>query len=74
MAEIPLFVANTIVDPKSYANEDHLHSAFTWLRQNAPVAIAEPDNFDPFWAVTKHADILEVSRNNTLFHNGDRQT
>jgi cytochrome P450 len=74
MSEIPLFVANTIVDPKAYANDRHLHSAFAWLRKEMPLAVAEPDGFDPFWAVTKHADILEVSKNNSLFHNGDRQT
>ncbi|MEY3260099.1 MAG: hypothetical protein RIT46_928, partial [Pseudomonadota bacterium] len=26
----------------------------------------------PFWVVTRHADILEVERQNDLFHNGDR--
>jgi hypothetical protein len=27
---------------------------------------------DPFWVVTRHEDILEISRQNSLFHNGDR--
>jgi cytochrome P450 len=27
---------------------------------------------DPFWVVTRHEDILEISRQNDLFHNGDR--
>src|SRR5581483_7757999 len=34
----------------------------------------KPEGYDPFWVVTRHADILEVSRNNALFHNGDRST
>ena len=34
--------------------------------------MAQPDGFDPFWVVTRHADILEVERQNDLFHNGDR--
>jgi cytochrome P450 len=39
-----------------------------------PLAVAQPEGFDPFWVVTKHADILEVERQNELFHNGDRAT
>ncbi|HEX5776948.1 MAG TPA: cytochrome P450 [Caulobacteraceae bacterium] len=61
------------IDPKSYA-DDSVHDAFRWLRANNPLGRAELEDFDPFWMVTKHADILEVSRNNDLFHNGDLQT
>jgi cytochrome P450 len=39
-----------------------------------PLEVAQPENFDPFWVVTRHADILEVERQNELFHNGDRAT
>jgi cytochrome P450 len=39
-----------------------------------PMEQAQPDGFDPFWVVVKHADILEVERQNDLFHNGDRAT
>ena len=61
------------IDPKNYA-DDSIHDAFRWLRANNPLGRAEVEDFDPFWIVTKHADILEVSRNNDLFHNGDLQT
>lgn len=38
------------------------HEAFSWLRANAPVyRHPEPDG-PGFWAVTKHADIVAVSR------------
>lgn len=70
---IPQDVAETIVDPRAYA-DDRIHEAYRWLRNNNPLGIARPQGFDPFWVVTKHADILEVSRQNDLFHNGDRQT
>jgi cytochrome P450 len=39
-----------------------------------PLDVAQPEGFDPFWVVTRHADILEVERQNELFHNGDRAT
>jgi hypothetical protein len=71
---IPQDVANTIVDPKAYADGTRIDDAFTWLRREAPLAVAQPEGFDPFWVVTRHADIQEVEKQNELFHNGDRAT
>jgi cytochrome P450 len=71
---IPQEIAGTIVDPKAYANGKLVDDAFTFLRREMPLAVAQPQGFDPFWVVTKHADILEVERQNELFHNGDRAT
>ena len=71
---VPAEVAETIADPKAYADEKRLHNAFTWLRREMPVGLVELEGYDPFWAVTKHADILNVERQNDLFHNGDRPT
>ena len=67
-------IANTIVSPKAYADWDLSHGAFAELRKSAPLDVAEPDGFDPFWVVTKHEDIQTVERQNELFHNGDRAT
>jgi cytochrome P450 len=64
---LPQDVAAALVDPKAYGEWDGLHEKFTWARENAPLAVAETGNFDPFWAVTRHADIMEVSRNNARF-------
>ncbi|WP_374574414.1 cytochrome P450 [Phenylobacterium sp.] len=71
---IPQDVAETIVDPKAYGAGKPVDEAFAWLRREAPLAQAQPEGFDPFWVVTRHADILEVERQNELFHNGDRST
>lgn len=71
---IPQDVANTIVDPTAYADGRRIDEAFTWLRREAPLAQAQPEGFDPFWVVTRHADIQLVERQNELFHNGDRST
>lgn len=67
-------IANTIVDPRAYADGDRVDQAFTQLRKEQPLDVAQPEGFDPFWVVTRHADILEVERQNELFHNGDRST
>jgi cytochrome P450 len=71
---IPLDVAATVISPKAYAEDTGLHEAFRWLRANMPLAKAEIEGINPFWVVTRHADILEISRQNSLFHSGDMAT
>src|SRR5437764_1999508 len=73
-ARIPDEIAWTLVDPTAYAGP-RIHDTYKWLRTNNPLGIADlAGHYDPFWVVTKHADILEVSRQNALFHSGDRST
>jgi len=59
-------VAETVVDPKAYA-DGRIHEAFRWLRREAPFAKLAPTEYDPFWAVTRHADIMEVELKTDLF-------
>jgi len=70
---IPEEHAWPLVTPQAYATSQ-IHDTYKWLRANYPLGRAELEGYDPFWVVTKHADILEISRQNALFHNGDRQT
>jgi len=70
---VPKDIAETLVDAPSYA-DNRIHDAYAWLRANRPLAVARPEGYDPFWVVTRHADILEISRQNDLFHSGDRAT
>jgi cytochrome P450 len=71
---IPEDVAASVVDPKAYSDGRRIDEAFKWLRREAPLAVAQPEGFDPFWVVTRHADLLTIERQNDLFHNGDRST
>lgn len=71
---LPAEIAAALVNSKAYAEWDDLHKKFAWARANMPLGIAENDQFSPFWAVTRHADILEVSRNNALFSSAVRST
>lgn len=68
---IPQAQAQTLVTPGAYA-DGTIHETYRWLRKNEPLGVAEVEGVDPFWVVTRHADILEISRQNDLFHNGDR--
>jgi cytochrome P450 len=68
---IPADRALSLLTPGDYA-DGTIHETYKWLRQNEPLGVAEVAGVDPFWTVTRHADILEISRQNDLFHNGDR--
>jgi len=68
---IPKDVADVLAQPAAYA-DGRIHQAYKWLRANEPLGVADIAGVDPFWAVTRHADILDISRQNDLFHNGDR--
>ncbi len=71
---LPQEIAQALVDPKAYGEWDGLHEKFSWARANAPLARVELDDYEPFWAVTRHADIMEISRNNARFASGTKQT
>lgn len=64
--------AVVFANPQAYADEPRLHAALTHLRANAPVSWVEVPNYRPFWAITKHADIMEIERASTLFTNSPR--
>src|ERR1700759_4011080 len=64
--------AKVFADPQAYTDEAALHAALTHLRANAPVSLVDVPNYRPFWAITKHADIMDIERNNTLFTNWPR--
>jgi cytochrome P450 len=68
---IPDEHAATLVSPKAYA-DGSIHETYRWLRRNEPFGVADVEGVDPFWVTVRHADILEISRQNDLFLNGAR--
>jgi cytochrome P450 len=64
--------AKVFADPMSYTDEEKLHAALSHLRANAPVSWVDVQNYRPFWAITKHADIMAIERANTVFTNSPR--
>jgi cytochrome P450 len=64
--------AKVFADPTSYADEPRLHTALTHLRAHAPVSLVDCPPYRPFWAITKHADVMEIERANDLFINEPR--
>ncbi len=61
-----------LADPTAYADDARLHAALTHLRANNPVAWVDNPPYRPFWAITRHADIMAVERDNELFINEPR--
>ena len=64
--------ALVLADPAAYADDERLHAGLTWLRENEPVAWVDNKPFLPFWAITKHADIMDIERNNELWLSAPR--
>lgn len=57
-----------IIDPDHFVEHGYPHAEWTLLRREAPVYWYERPNVHPFWAITKHADLIEVSRQPDLFN------
>jgi cholest-4-en-3-one 26-monooxygenase len=56
-----------IINPDLYVQRGYPHPEWSVLRREAPVFRYERPDVVPFWAVTRHADIITVSRDPELF-------
>ena len=56
-------------DPGAYTDEAFFHRACALLRREAPIALVEAEGFPPFYALTRHADVMEAERNPEVFRN-----
>ncbi len=73
MAEMTIEQAGRVfTDPAAYADEPRFHEACALLRREAPVHRVEVDGFNPFYAVTRHADVMEVERQHDKWLNAPR--
>ena len=55
-----------------YAEFGYPHDEWTRLRREAPVHFVDPERGRAYWAITRHADIVEISRQPDLFTNWPR--
>ncbi|MGJ5043102.1 cytochrome P450 [Bradyrhizobium sp. HKCCYLRH1062] len=68
---IPENIVAVLTDPAAYGDQ-RIFEAYRWLRANQPLGIATRRGFNPFWVVTRHADIQTISQQNQLFRSSDR--
>ena len=64
--------AKLLADPLTYTDEQRLHAALAHLRGSAPVSWVDVPNYAPFWVITKHADVMDIERDNMVFTNWPR--
>ena len=60
------------VDAAAYADFDTWHEIATGLRETSPVFEVALPGREPFWALTRHADVMEVERDNARFLSAPR--
>ena len=74
VASAPEFSLDTIdiVSPDHYQKNGYPHAEWTYLRKHQPVLYIDRPRMDPFWAITKAADIREISCQPRLWLNGPR--
>jgi hypothetical protein len=62
-----------LIDPRGYAELGYPHAEWKQLRK-LPLTYFEPAGWQPYWAITKHADVIEVSKQPERFVNGPGMT
>jgi cytochrome P450 len=56
-----------LVSNHAYSEKGVPHDLWTWLRAESPVHYCTPAGFRPFWAITRHADVCEISKQPETF-------
>jgi len=67
----PALDGSTLIDPASYARIGYPHTDWSTLRRSAPIERFQPEGWPPFWAITRHADIVSISKRPDAFLNVD---
>ncbi len=65
------FDPQDLITPKNYGVAGQPHEAWTQLRKHAPIWQCETDDHPPFYAITRHADIMEISNKPNIFSNSE---
>lgn len=64
-----LELGRIFADPDAYADPRSWHEAARRIRDEQPILPVSVPGFADFWAITKHADVLEVERHPDVFTN-----
>ena len=58
-----------LVKPATFVDDAYFHELTTHMRLNDPLPYIETETHKPFWVCSKHADVIEIERQNELFLN-----
>ncbi|MBL7495847.1 cytochrome P450 [Frankia sp. CNm7] len=64
--------AGVFTDPRAYADNERFYAATAVLRRESPVHRVDHPRFLPFWAITRHDDVMEIARDSQLWINAPR--
>lgn len=67
-------IAEDLTSAIAWRNPAALEQVFARLRRDSPIVWVDQEPYRPFWAITRHADIVAIERQHTLFTNGPRLT
>jgi cytochrome P450 len=62
-------LGSIFVDPVAYADPVQWHEAAARIRAERPILPVDLPGYPRFWAITKHADVMEVERHPEVFTN-----
>ena len=62
-------LGSIFADAAAYADPDRWHSVARQIRATTPILKVAAPGYPEFWAITKHADVMEVERNADVFTN-----
>lgn len=71
VSRLPL-AALDVITARKYGERGYPHAEWTRLRREDPVHWSQPEGYKPFWAITKHADVIEVSKQPARFRSAGR--
>jgi cholest-4-en-3-one 26-monooxygenase len=60
------------IGAEHYERDGYPFAEWKWLRNHDPVRFVEHPDYDPFWAITKHADVIELSKQPHRLRNDPR--
>jgi cytochrome P450 len=69
---IPTELIAPLFNPATFGVRGAVDTLLTRVRSEYPLSIAEVPGFEPHWIVTRHADVVEISRRNDVFANAVR--
>ena len=70
----PRILGNELVSAQAFADSPRIHRALSALRAAGRPLWVTPDNYRPFWAVGKHAHIMQASMDQQSWINRRRLT
>ncbi|CAO5249113.1 MULTISPECIES: cytochrome P450 [unclassified Frankia] len=64
--------ASVFTDPSAYADNERFHAATAVLRSASPVHRVEHPEYAPFYAITRHEDVMTIARRSDVWINAPR--